>query len=680
MPQGITRIIQEAEMTQPRQNKKGLIESQVLFADNDPDFLNTRAEFLEAAGYHVIKALSLKVARQILSEAHIHLAILDIRLVDDDDEKDISGLTLAKDPAFRQIPKIILTGFPSVKAVRDALGPAMDGLPPAVDFIAKADGQDTMIDAVNKAFSKFVPINWDLSIQWDPREPLSFPHLVSLIQPNLPTDILIHRASEFEDLIRQLFYKYKQIRLGRLLWHNRQRFSLPVMTQSLDEVTDLHILVCGDRELVALERSQMKNLTPEVIQGTEFREHSETMNFGALLYGLRGANIETVQTLRDLLQLGKKEPLKTALANLLGNVLKSWHSHGQMVQESVDLMSIYRQWVDLNEEMLPRVDVEQRVGLLIQSVRTLGAIEIKRDKEQITFSLPHQAAQSFPDPLVAIYTPLLKYDASVVCRVSPGRLTADNVLVDSERRTWLTDFLHANQAPQWWDYVCLEAIIRFDINQAPDLLACQEFEECLVKSVQLDEKLDQGNVIPELRMNIELIEQIRRQAGIETGSDPLPYYAGLLAWTVGAIARYDPGVLSTQVDKQRDAHLLLGAAMLAKRLGTVTDTSQPEGSLHLEEDGRVWIGEHRVTTLTGLRLKLLRCLYEREGQAVSNRTIVENAYSEKYDAADFSQNQRIRQEIRRLREEIEPDPKRPRYILTARERGYRLQISGEPEE
>ncbi|MBE0683964.1 MAG: DNA-binding response regulator [Anaerolineales bacterium] len=653
---------------------------QILFADNTPDFLITRAEFLEKQGYRVQKAFTFIEAKRLLTEAYFHLAILDIRMQNDDDEKDVSGLTLAKDPAYRSIPKIILTSYPTVEAVKEALGPVLEGLPPAVNFISKKDEYQAMIDAVDDAFAQFVRINWDLGIQWDPREPLSFPHLVNLMQPDLSIDILIHRASELEDLVRQLFYKFKLIRFGRLLWHNRQRFSLPVMTLSHDGVTDLRILICGDRKLLTLEKLQMEKLTPEVAQGTQLRDYSETMNFSALLYGLPGANIETVQTLHDLLQLGKKEPLKAAFTNMLGNVLKAWHSHGQMVQGSDDLMSIYRQWVDLNEESLPRVNVEQRVESLIQSVRTLGAIEVKRNKDQIIFNFPHQAAQSFPDPLAIVYAPLVQYDAPVVCRVSPGILTADNVLVDSERRTWLTDFLHANQAPQWWDYVCLEAIIRFDSNQAPDLLACLEFEECLVKSAQLDEKLDQGNVIPELRMNIELIEQIRRQASIETGSDPLPYYAGLLAWTVGAIARYDPGVLSTQVDNQRGAHLLLGAAMLAKRLGTVTDTSQPEGRLRLEEDGRVWIGEHRVTTLTGLRLKLLRCLYEREGQAVSNRTIVENAYSEKYDAADFSQNQRIRQEIRRLREEIEPDPKRPRYILTVRERGYRLQASGELEE
>ena len=86
----------------------------VLFADNDHDFLNTRAEFLENAGYRVLKAYTLAQARQLLAEAHVHLATLDIRMENDDDEKDVSGLTLAKDPAFRPIPKIMLTNFPKM--------------------------------------------------------------------------------------------------------------------------------------------------------------------------------------------------------------------------------------------------------------------------------------------------------------------------------------------------------------------------------------------------------------------------------------------------------------------------------------------------------------------------------------------------------------------------------------
>lgn len=129
------------------------LKNTILLADNDLDFLNTRAEFLEQKGYRVFKAFTLEMAQHLLDNENIHLAILDIRLVDDDDEKDVSGLKLAKTPAYRAIPKIILTGFPSAKAVLEALGPAVDGLPPAVDFVAKEEGPEFLIDAVQNALS-----------------------------------------------------------------------------------------------------------------------------------------------------------------------------------------------------------------------------------------------------------------------------------------------------------------------------------------------------------------------------------------------------------------------------------------------------------------------------------------------------------------------------------------------
>lgn len=121
----------------------------ILFADNDPDFLNTRTDFLQQEGYRVIQATTLDEARELLRQGKIDLAILDIRLRDDDDEKDTSGLTLAKEEAHI-IPKIILTGFPSVEAVREALGPQLNGLPAAVEFVSKKEGPPALIQAVHR--------------------------------------------------------------------------------------------------------------------------------------------------------------------------------------------------------------------------------------------------------------------------------------------------------------------------------------------------------------------------------------------------------------------------------------------------------------------------------------------------------------------------------------------------
>ena len=123
----------------------------ILFVDNNSDFLQTWREFLENEGYVIIPALDPIEARNILDRRQVDLAVIDVRLINDDDEKDVSGLNLAKRVA-PEIPKIMLTRFPTYSAVREALGPQLEGLPPAVDFIAKQDGPQTLLTALRKAF------------------------------------------------------------------------------------------------------------------------------------------------------------------------------------------------------------------------------------------------------------------------------------------------------------------------------------------------------------------------------------------------------------------------------------------------------------------------------------------------------------------------------------------------
>lgn len=119
----------------------------ILFADNNPDFLATRKEFLEQAGYTIVPATDPVEARRKLEVGGIDLAILDIRLMDDDDDRDISGLMVAKKIA-RNVPKIILTDFPTYEYVRDSLRPQLDGLQVAVDFLAKAEGVTALLDTI----------------------------------------------------------------------------------------------------------------------------------------------------------------------------------------------------------------------------------------------------------------------------------------------------------------------------------------------------------------------------------------------------------------------------------------------------------------------------------------------------------------------------------------------------
>lgn len=125
-----------------------LSKATVLFADNDPDLLETSREFLDKAGYRVITATNPMDAKQKLEIGGIDIAILDIRLTNDNDEKDQSGLTLAKKAAY-STPKIILTSFPSYSYVREALKPQFDGSPVAVDFLAREEGLSALQSTVD---------------------------------------------------------------------------------------------------------------------------------------------------------------------------------------------------------------------------------------------------------------------------------------------------------------------------------------------------------------------------------------------------------------------------------------------------------------------------------------------------------------------------------------------------
>jgi len=127
-----------------------MIHATILFADNHIEFLKNRTEFLEEEDYKVIPARNPTEARKVLERGEIDLAILDIRLRDDDDEKDTSGLTLAKEFAH-SIPKIILTDYPNYQAVREALKIQARGKAPAVDFLVKEEGLEAMLRAVRRA-------------------------------------------------------------------------------------------------------------------------------------------------------------------------------------------------------------------------------------------------------------------------------------------------------------------------------------------------------------------------------------------------------------------------------------------------------------------------------------------------------------------------------------------------
>jgi CheY-like chemotaxis protein len=104
-------------------------------------------------GYLVTQANTRQEARDAMKNRKIDLAIMDMRLNDDRDENDYSGLELAAERPFRHIPKIILTAYSTTYEQQRKVWEIIGGEPPAViAFVGKSEEPDTLLQEISRAF------------------------------------------------------------------------------------------------------------------------------------------------------------------------------------------------------------------------------------------------------------------------------------------------------------------------------------------------------------------------------------------------------------------------------------------------------------------------------------------------------------------------------------------------
>ena len=133
-----------------------MYKGRVLVVDDLPDVCATLSGLLSDEGYELRSASSRVEALQMLDAERFHVAVLDVRL-DEADEDNQDGILLMheireKDP---NVAIIILTGYANVKMVREALQPDREGVSPAFGFLEKSE-VDQLPEYVNRAFERAV--------------------------------------------------------------------------------------------------------------------------------------------------------------------------------------------------------------------------------------------------------------------------------------------------------------------------------------------------------------------------------------------------------------------------------------------------------------------------------------------------------------------------------------------
>jgi DNA-binding response OmpR family regulator len=252
----------------------------------------------------------------------------------------------------------------------------------------------------------------------------------------------------------------------------------------------------------------------------------------------------------------------------------------------------------------------------------------------------------------------------------PGALTGENILADETGRTWLTDFADAGMAPFFWNYVALEATIRFDWVEISDLLRLQEMEHCLINSDFA--KPDIRDLEPNVRKPAQAISMIRKLAARIVGRDERDYHLGLFFQAARRLADHHPGSPLTAGELARLAHTWLAMAMIAEKIKEgkhnplMSRAVQTSGLRIRDEIARtIFVGNHQVD-LAPQPFALLHYLFLNANRVCTKEELIKNVLKNEYKE-DY-----LHTLIGRIRKVIEDDPEIPLYLITVPNAGYRL--------
>jgi len=643
----------------------------ILLADNLIRALETRAEFLQKVGYRVIKAGSYDELLHHLSDSWVHLAVLDMRLVDDDDTEDESGLELAEDERFRAIPKIILTGFPTYASVREALTPFPDGTPKAVAFLAKEEGLDALLEAIESTFRNHVRRDRDLKIVWDLPPALSFHHLAATCEPGMDPLHLPARLAELEDLLRKLFYGVQQITLLGIAWQRAGRLALEVLAYyPSDEAR--YLVTCGEAGAILAEYARTPQTTLQGQPNLRPLLKAETRHYAALAWQFPTADVD-VQSFEHFFFENGERKVSSALEQLYQSTLAPWHAQTPPPQAETGLAQAYRQSLT-NAQFLTPASLERLIPPLSRAASAIRLPQVTATAEQISYHFPSGIVRSFHNPAPYLEPGLLP-DPPAPFATCLNSLAVDTLLVSRAGQPWATDFSCLGPAPRWNDFVALETAIRFNLIPSSDPLALHSMELQLLALDSLSDSFPLSNVELECKPAVNAILAIRRQAAECIGADSLPYLLGLFFHTLQGCT---PELLLVRQPKKVLAgllHRLMFAGMLAEKIARLaapgsTDSPQPAG-IAIDEKNHTVSVDGRDVHLTPTEFDLLLHLYQNAGELCRRAEIARVVFGAASASLETVKGQ-LNTHMDRLRFKIEKDPKSPRYLLTVRGQGYKL--------
>jgi DNA-binding response OmpR family regulator len=650
----------------------------IMLMDNRVQVLENVGPLLESHGYQVLRAATLAEAETILRTCWIHLGIFDIRMIDEDDAHDTSGLELARKPEFEHIPKVFLTSHKDeeFEYANTILQPGAGGRKPlGLAIISKRKEPGFLVETLAQIFAHQLPMNWDLVIDLDPARPVNIAGLLSSLRPDLPKQHFAGQADELEDLFRMLFFEYDSVLLVRVFWRGEQRIALESLAVKGRREHSL-LVTCGLAQAGMNEVKQFDDFAPKQLGRCTTRhvQTERTLHFAASSWELVEANLSELQTLAEIIRQRPERQVRRAFENLFNQTLEPWREQGIEVRQAAGLSDLYRQrWAEaLGDAPFPAL--ERNLQQLRDEGYRRNLVEIGNLDGQLQASFPEKRAQPasvFPDPLPCLELVDTALTMPLKFCASPGKLDLGTLLADPQGRVWLTDFAHAGHLPIWHDFACLEVELRgraAEVSGLSDLIDC----EAEVSNPQfLGDGLYVDVPDAELKKILTPITGVQKLAGEITGLERKPYEAVLFLNLLGDLAGYEPAARRPDWETSAWLYRYLLSAAVAKRLLAPGEPEQP-AQITVDESERLVIINGRRARLTEAEFTLFMYFYQHANQTVKSKDILRDLF--KYDRPVSGDEGVLTTTIHRIRDKIEPDPSQPIYLVNIYGIGYKLVI------
>ena len=639
-----------------------LMKKKILFIENNDNFRISNAKLLRLKGYDVTEAPTLEAAEDLLKQFFFHMLICDLRMRDDDDKLDITGLELARDSSFRGIPKIILTAYAEKEFVKNALETDPGLLPPAVRVLEKDGPPVERLRDIEKAFQQYCDVNWDLTISSKPSHSFNMNQLGVTLFPDLSDNLRAARVDELEFLLAKQFKSASSLQLGDACWRHDGLLALTLSSYSKDSPQESLLAVCGPLASIKEEHDAYEKFSPKIRQYTpSLYGHVEGNHLGLLVYAVGHVNLTKVSTLARVYPFAESKTVEAMLGALFSKSLAEWRNKEKKVSDDNQSLGFYHREKLKLDRKANQTNLAEKVAFLQKNAALLG-LEITRENDKVQIAFSGQK-YLYSDPLAFFAEELM--DLPVVLTNTPGDLSLDTILCDEDLNVCMTRFSDAGFAPELWNHTSLEASLRF--NGLSEVGLIHDLESALNGSdlIQINPSDKESAIQKPLRA----ILAIRRYAEDSISNDARPYHLGIFYQAIARMASFEIQRQRHDVDVSRLFHLYLAAAMTSTLLQGINEPSEKGLFVDPKDHSVIVDGERK--TLRKNRFKLMVYLNERSPNFCSRQELGEHLWGPKFDATVSKDITRLNTNINRLRDDIGDNAKNPKYLLTE-EGGYRL--------